>query len=169
MTQATRPCRAAATCRRMAAACGLALLAAAGCAPAVDHPRPLDVVLSYPPKDDVEQNLPSIRTLNDPAVEGYVRQSLARREIDGRVYQGEQIEVTQVKEFGAPGETVFEIVARRFADPDPYIDIRVTSAVRWRLAIGGFLGGRLVDAGSGRRLPSPHTFPTGTYHLRAYK
>ena len=148
-----------------AAAC----VAAGGCGTVVEDHQPLQVAVHYAPARDVEENIPAIRILNDPRVAGFIRKSAAARRIDGALYQGERIEETRVKEFGAPGELLFEIVARRRAAPEPHLDIYVTSAVPWELILASFLGGTVRDGVTGGPLRPPYVLDSGTYHVQAYR
>jgi hypothetical protein len=153
----------------------LVLLAApvalAGCgADTTVTEQPIQIAISYPARNDVDENLPSMRIMNDPPqVAGHIRKTAATREIGGLKYYGETMEVTQVRGFGVPGDLLLEVVARRFPDPPAHIDIHVTSQMKWQLIVSTFLGGRLEDAVSGKTVNPPYVFGPGTYRLKAYR
>ncbi len=154
---------------RAAAVLALAALATGCAAGTQGTPEVLRVAVQYDPAHDLDEAIPSLRMLNEPAVDGMIRKSAARVEIDGRLYEGERLEIVQERAFGAPGEPYFQILARRFAGPEPHLDLRIEAETGWQLFLSDFVGGRLVDAASGKPLPVPTTLDPGTYHLKAYK
>lgn len=150
------------------AAAGLAV-SLAGCGKVPDTRDRLRVVLNYRIEQDFPENIPYVRTQNEPQVEGIVRKLEAKRNVKGVEYRGERVDVVEKQEFGAAGVLVFETVSRRFKEPEPHIDIHVESSVLWELIMTQFTGGRICDGDTGEVIPPRYMFDPGKYHLKAYK
>ena len=139
----------------------------AGCARIPESQRPLEVAVKYPAQQDLEEGIPCLSILHVPKVEGYVRQSPAQRTINGREYRGERVEVAQTLGANAPGELLFEIIARRLDQPERHIDLYVTSALRWQLIVVDAPHGKVRDGVTGREILWPYLLEPGSYNVKA--
>lgn len=148
--------------------CVLAI-AVAGCVEIPASPRPLEVAVKYPPRQDVADHIPAVDILHVPRTNGYIRHSAARRQVEGRDYGGWRIEVARTLGAGAPAEPLFEIVARRFDQPEPHLDLYITSATRWQLVVLDFPNGKVRDGLTGREILWPYLLEPGAYNLKAVK
>ena len=154
-----------------AGACGLTILLS-GCGeppmPWVDQHQRLNVVFNFRTVQDWPENVPYVRTEGNLEVKGQLRKSQLEREMFGAKYGGEKVEVVAAMTYQAPGTQIFEVVSRRFKEPEHHIDIHIDSTIHWELFFENFVG-RVVDAEDDKTLEPRYRFDPGKYHLKAYK
>ena len=93
--------------------------------------------------------------------------TLTRKSIRGTNYRG--VVVYKISSKSKPRVLLVEILARRFQEPNPQIDIYLTCKVPCKIIIKNFDKGSLRDGKTGKIICKPLLFKGGIYHIQAIR